>query len=138
MRHLFAIVSVFGVFTSSSPALGAGDAARGATLFQQCAACHSTREGEQLTGPSLANVWQRKAGSSVDFHRYSDAIKRANVVWNAVTLDKWLTDPEALIPGTSMTYPGLRDSNARQDLITYLKAVSEAKHRRWLGRAAAG
>ncbi len=127
MRSLFAIVAAFGVFISSSPAGAAGDAARGAALFRQCAACHSTREGEQLTGPSLANVWQRKGGSVVDFQRYSDAMQRADVVWNAMTLDKWLADPEALIPGTSMTFPGLRDSNARQDLITYLKAISEGK-----------
>ena len=127
MRYLFAIVSVFGVSLSSSPAWAAGDAARGAALFQQCAACHSTREGEQLTGPSLANLWERKAGSLADFHRYSDAMKRTDIVWNATTLDKWLANPEAFIPGTSMTFPGLRDSNARQDVIAYLKAVSEGK-----------
>jgi cytochrome c len=52
MRYLFSIISVFGVFISSSPVWAAGDASRGAALFQQCAACHSTREGEQLTGPT--------------------------------------------------------------------------------------
>ena len=127
MRYLFAIVSVFGVSLSSSPAWAAGDAARGAAVFQQCAACHSTRAGEQLTGPSLADIWERKAGSLADFHRYSDAMKRTDIVWNATTLDKWLANPEAFIPGTSMTFPGLRDSNARQDVIAYLKAVSEGK-----------
>jgi len=127
MRYLFAIVPIFALSIWSSPAWAAGDAARGAAVFQQCAACHSTRDGEQLTGPSLAGVWERKAGSLADFHRYSDAMKRTNVVWNATTLDKWLANPDAFIPGTSMTFPGLRDSNARQDVITYLKAVSEGK-----------
>lgn len=127
MRYLFAIVSVLGVLSPGSPALAAGDALRGAALFQQCSACHSIKEGEQMTGPSLAHVWQKKSASNVDFHRYSDAMKRAHVVWNAETLDKWLADPDAFIPGTSMTFPGLRDRDARQDLITYLKAVSEGK-----------
>ncbi|NUZ08414.1 c-type cytochrome [Piscinibacter koreensis] len=127
MKHLFVLVSTFGLSISHSAVWAAGDAARGAAFFQQCAACHSTTAGEHLTGPSLANVWERKAGTVADFHRYSDALKRATFVWNAKTLDKWLTDPEAFIPGTSMTFPGLRDSNARQDVIAYIKAISEGK-----------
>jgi cytochrome c len=108
-------------------ASAAGDAARGAGVFRQCAACHSTAPGEQMTGPSLANVWHRKAGTVEGFHRYSDVMKRTDIVWNEATLDKWLTDPEAFIPGTSMTFPGLRDGKAREDVIAYLKAVSEGK-----------
>jgi cytochrome c len=127
MRYLVATVSALAYLSASPLASAAGDAARGAALFQQCAACHSTTAGEHLTGPSLANVWERKAGSVVDFHRYSDAMKRANVVWNAMALDKLLANPEAFVPGTTMTFPGLRDSNARQDVIAYLKAVSEGK-----------
>ena len=107
------------------PSAWAGDPVRGAVVFRQCAACHSTTPGEQMTGPSLAKVWDRKAGAVDDFHRYSDAMKRSDVVWNEMTLDTWLTDPAAFIPGTSMTFPGLRDSKAREDVIAYLKAVSE-------------
>src|SRR5207249_7821950 len=56
-----------------------------------------------------------------------DAIKRADIVWNDATLDKWLADPNAFIPGTSMTFAGLRDGKAREDVIAYLHAVSEGK-----------
>lgn len=80
-----------------------------------------------MTGPSLALIWQRKAGTVEGFSRYSDAIKRADVVWTGETLDKWLTDPERFIPDTSMTFPGLRESKGRQDVISYLKAVSAGK-----------
>jgi cytochrome c len=83
--------------------------------------------GEQMTGPSLAKIWRRKAGTIPGFDRYSDAMKRASIVWDEATLDPWLTDPERFIAGTSMTFPGLRDSQSRQDVIAYLKAVSEGK-----------
>jgi len=54
-------------------------------------------------------------------------MKRARLVWSEDTLDKWLANPEGLISGTSMTFPGLRESKDRQDVIAYLKAVSEGK-----------
>lgn len=107
-------------------ALAAGDAARGAQLFRQCAACHSTAPGEHMTGPSLAHIWNRQAGAQ-DFLRYSDALKRSGLTWNPATLDAWLTEPAKLVPGNAMTFPGVRDAQARQDLIAYLKAVDERK-----------
>ena len=108
-------------------AWSAGDAARGATVFQSCAACHSTAPGVDMTGPSLAHAWGRKAGTAPGFSRYSDAMKHADVVWDETTLDRWLTNPDAFIPGTTMTFPGIRDSHPRQDVIAYLHAVSEGK-----------
>jgi len=113
--------------TWGESARGAGDPVRGATIFQECAACHSTTPGEHMTGPSLAKIWQRKAGTVEGFHRYSEAMKHVNVVWSEVTLDQWLSNPDKVIPGTSMTFPGLREGRARQDVIAYLKAVSEGK-----------
>ncbi len=115
------------LLATSAPALGAGDATRGANVFRACAACHSLAAGEQLTGPSLAGVWQRKAASAEGFDRYSEALKRSGLVWTGDALDKWLADPEALVPGTSMTFPGLRDARSRQDLIAYLKDAAEGK-----------
>jgi len=106
---------------------GAGDLARGAAAFQLCAACHSTVVGEHMTGPSLGKIWARKAGTVEGFQRYSDALRRSDLVWNEKTLDKWLANPEALVPGTSMTFPGLADSDAREDVVAFLKAVSEGK-----------
>jgi len=106
-------------------ALAAGDAKRGAQLFQQCMACHSVEEGEHMTGPSLAHIWQRKAATVEGFMRYSDALKSAKVVWDEATLDKWLANPERFIPGTSMTFAGLKTPKDRQDVAAYLKAVAE-------------
>ena len=108
-------------------AFAAGDAKRGAQVFRQCAACHSVAPGEHLTGPSLAHVAGHKAGTAQGFQRYSDALKRSGVTWDDATLDKWLASPEKLIPGNSMTFPGVREAQARQDLIAYLRAAAENK-----------
>ena len=108
-------------------ALGAGDAERGARVFGQCMACHSIREGEHLTGPSLAHVFNHKAASAQGFQRYSDALKRSGVTWNEATLDRWLAGPEKFIPGNSMTFPGLQKEQDRQDVIAYLRAAAEGK-----------
>ncbi len=105
----------------------AGDAARGARLFSQCMACHSVAEGEHQTGPSLAHVWNHKAGSVPGFQRYSEAIKRADIKWDEAALDKWLANPQVLVPGTSMTFPGLKEPKDRLDVAAYLRAVAENK-----------
>jgi cytochrome c len=114
------------LLAASGAALAAtGDVKRGAQLFGQCAACHSVAEGEHMTGPSLAHAWNRKAGTAEGFQRYSDALKIAGLTWNDATLDKWLANPEGLVKGTSMTFPGLKQPKDRADVIAYLRAVSE-------------
>jgi cytochrome c len=120
-----AALAAFALLLTGSAALGAGDAKRGAQLFRQCMACHSVQPGEHMTGPSLAQVAGHKAGSAPGFQRYSDALKRSGVTWDDATLDKWLASPEKFIPGNSMTFPGVREPQARQDLIAYLKAAAE-------------
>lgn len=104
----------------------AADANHGAQLFRQCMACHSVQPGEHLTGPSLAHVWHRKAAAS-DFTRYSEALKRSGITWDEAMLDKWLANPAQAVPGTTMTFPGMKDRQAREDVIAYLKAVDENK-----------
>lgn len=108
-------------------ALAAGDAQRGMQVFRACVACHSVAPGENLTGPSLAHLWNRNAASAEGFQRYSDALKKSGIAWNAAELDKWLADPAKLVPGTTMAFPGLRQEKDREDLIAYLRAVSENK-----------
>ena len=122
--HLLAVVALL-LFANAT--FAAGDPARGAKLFQQCAACHSVKPGEHLTGPSLADVWSRKAGSAAGFRRYSDALKNSGLVWDSKTLDQWLSNPDRFIPGNTMTFPGIKDAGQRQDVIAYLHAVSEGK-----------
>src|SRR5437868_1986258 len=120
-------IPFFVLLATSLASQAAGDAARGARLFTQCAACHSIALGEHMTGPSLAHAWNRKAAAAEGFQRYSEALKRAGLTWNDATLDKWLANPEALVKRTSMTFPGLKQPQDRADVIAYLRAVSENK-----------
>lgn len=127
MRALYPIAITASLVIQATGAQAAGDAARGARVFQACAACHSIKPGEHMTGPSLADVWNRKAGTVRGFERYSEALKRSNVVWNDASLEQWLASPEKFIPGSGMTFPGLREKEARQDVGAFLHAASQGK-----------
>jgi len=105
-------------------AWAAGDPAEGAKAFQLCSACHSLRPDANMTGPSLAGVWGRKAGGLASFERYSPALLGSDVKWDENTLDRWLQDPAAFIPNNRMTVDGIDDDKARADLIAFLKASS--------------
>ncbi|HUF21177.1 MAG TPA: c-type cytochrome [Burkholderiales bacterium] len=97
------------------------DPRRGSKEFRNCIACHSMSAGEHLTGPSLHDVFGRKAGTAPGFRRYSPALKSSGVVWNTETLDAWLADPERLVPNSWMAFAGLKDAQARVDLIAFLR-----------------
>jgi len=106
-------------------AFSEGNTARGQRVFGACAACHSLQPDQSMTGPSLAGLWNRKAGSLASFSRYSPALKSANVVWNDETLDEWITDPQHLIPGNDMTFDEIKDARQRADLLAFLKQATQ-------------
>jgi cytochrome c len=113
--------------TAATAAFADGDRDEGAKAFRQCAACHSLRAGDHRTGPSLAGIWGKKAGGIETFNRYSEAIKSSGIVWNADTLDRWLADPKAMVPGNRMVFRGVADKKTRDDLIAFLKSAAEGK-----------
>jgi len=115
------IFSIFAI--TASAALAQSDAQRGAQAYKACVACHSLEPGRHLTGPSLANLFGRNAGTAPKFLRYSDALKRSGVVWDEKSLDTWLKDPDKFIPGNEMPFPGIKGDRMRRDLIAYLKAA---------------
>jgi len=126
LRAAFAVVVIVAVSIAaavqSTPSAAAsstlrGDAARGKTLYQACAACHSIDEND--VGPKHRGVVGRRAGSVADY-AYSPALKRSELAWDEATLDRWLTNPSALVPGTKMFFK-LDDPQARADVIAYLK-----------------
>ena len=103
------------------PAMAAGDAVRGKALHEsRCSACHSL--DASVVGPAHRGVFGRRAGSLAGY-AYSDALKNAGFAWDAASLDKWLTDPEKLLPGQRMGY-SVPDAQDRADLIEYLKKES--------------
>lgn len=87
--------------------------------FAQCAACHSTEKGRTLLGPSLAGVAGRRAGSLPGYN-YSAALRSSRLTWDAATLDRWLTSPQKLVPGTRMAFAGIPDPAKRKQLVDHL------------------
>lgn len=122
-----AIVAALATLAFGAPVRAEGDLARGAQAARACMACHSFAPGRHMTGPSLAGVWGRKAGTADGFTRYSDALKHSNLVWDKPNLDAWLKNPAALVPGNAMGFPGIADARTRVDLVAYLEAVSAAR-----------
>jgi cytochrome c len=102
-----------------------GNAANGERMYRACAACHSLEPDRNMTGPSLADLWNRKSGGLLSFPRYSPALKSAGIIWNDDTLDEWIKDPQHFIPGNTMTFPGIKESRQRADLLAYLKEASK-------------
>ena len=96
-----------------------GDAANGARVFRQCAACHSLDEGRRMVGPSLYGLWGRVSGTAEGF-RYSGSMVDAAITWTPETLDTYIENPRGSVPGTSMAFAGIRDAQQRADLIAYL------------------
>ena len=101
-----------------------GDAARGETRFQDCAACHKLEAGANNVGPSLHGIFARKAGEIADF-RYSPAMKRSGIVWTPETLEKFISDPQAMVPANRMPYAGMAGADDRADLIAYLQNATK-------------
>ncbi len=120
------VVAALVIFASLPSALAEqGNASRGQQDFRACAPCHSLEADRNMTGPSLANLWGRKAGSLPSFERYSDALKLSGIIWDDRALDGWLTDPQAMVPDNDMPFEGIRDARVRADLLAFLKEATK-------------
>jgi cytochrome c len=116
------VLLIFIAVTTACSAL-AQDATAGRRVFQsQCSICHSPRPGQNIIGPSLFGIVGRHSGSVRNF-RYSQANLRSGLIWNIATLNRYLSSPQQVVPGTLMTYPGLKDPKQRADLLTYLATL---------------
>jgi cytochrome c len=98
---------------------------KGSVYSARDAACHSLRPDQNMTGPSLAGLWNRKAGTLASFSRYSPAMQSADIEWNDKTLDEWIEDPQHLVPGNEMTFAGIKDARQRADLLAFLKQATQ-------------
>src|SRR5260370_28013746 len=126
-RHFLTILAALGLSAALSPVLAAeGNATRGQRAFNACAQCHSLEPDRNITGPSLAELWNRKAGSLASFPRYSPALQSSNVVWNDKTLDEWIKNPQHIVPRHQMTFAGVKDAQQRADLLAFLKQATQA------------
>ncbi len=98
-----------------------GDPALGKKVFMRCVACHAVTPGAGVKmGPNLAGVVGRKAAAAPGF-KYSAAMQKAALKWDDATLDKWLTKPSAVVPGTSMAFAGVPVPADRANVIAYMR-----------------
>ncbi len=111
-------------FAIPAVAQTAGDPVMGAQQFGQCRVCHTAEKGgPDGVGPNLYGVYGSKAATRRSKFAYSPELKAAGLTWNEAMLDRWLTDPAAVVKGTRMSFIGLPRRAARQNVIAYLKTL---------------
>ena len=121
LRRLPIVLVIAGI--AAAGRAGAQDAAAGAATFKaQCAICHAVTPDKNQVGPSLFGIIGREAGTAPNF-KYSNANKTSGITWDEAKLDPYLTNPRAVVPGTIMTFPGLKDPQQRADVIAYLETL---------------
>ena len=130
MRNILRVgVCAVTLVALSGSAFAAGDAAKGKAAFAKCGICHQVGPGAKtLVGPELNGTVGRKAASVADYTMYSAGMKKlgdSGFVWTEENIDKWITDPKAMIPDSPMAlaFQGIPDANERADIIAYLKTI---------------
>src|SRR3989442_10324720 len=118
LRTSSAIIGAALLVALSAGAAAGADAEQGKALYQACAACHT--EKPDALGPSLKGVFGRKAAALDDF-RYSNPMKRADLVWDEENLRAYIADPQTKVKGNRMPFGGLRQPQDIDDVVAYLK-----------------
>lgn len=114
-----ALALTLAVMPASAAQANAPAPANPPAAFSQCAGCHSVQPGRHVFGPSLAGISGRRA-AALPGYSYSEALKKSGLTWNAATLDRWLTAPQKLVPGTRMPFGGIADKARRKAVVDYL------------------
>lgn len=126
MIRQFTILAAALAALSALPARADGDPSKGEKVFKKCAACHSTEAGgPSKAGPNLHDVVGRTSGTLEGF-TYSDAMKKLGEeghVWTPEEIQKFVENPKQMVPGTKMTFIGLKKPEERADLVAYLQSL---------------
>lgn len=119
---VFAALAILLAFAGEVRAQDRAELARmGAPAYRICAGCHSLQPGVHLSGPSLAGLWGKKAGTVTGFGRHTKAMRKSGIIWDEDTLNAWLADPQAMVPGTTMMFRGVEKEATRVNLIAFLR-----------------
>lgn len=116
-------LAVFFTAGAAMPILAAETAP--AAFNNHCRTCHSVKEGDNRLGPSLHNIYGAKAGASSSYANYSQGMKSSGVTWDDATLDKFIENPDQVIPNNNMKpYKGIGDQAVRKQIVDFLKSRS--------------
>lgn len=119
MKVKFAIAAV--VVAAMAQSAQAGDPEAGAQSFKKCLPCHSIGEGaKNKVGPELNGIDGRHSGTAPGYS-YSEANKGSGITWNEQTFKQYIKDPRAMIKGTKMIFPGIKNEKEIDNLWSYLK-----------------
>jgi cytochrome c len=122
------LVLIGAVLAASSGGALAADAAAGEQSFKKCLVCHSIGpDAKNKVGPAQNGLDGRKAGT-VEGFSYSDANKNSGITWNEQTFKQYIKAPQAMIPGTKMTFAGITDPQESDNLWAYLKQFGRDGH----------
>jgi cytochrome c len=127
-RLVFTGLAALALSAGASPSHAEGGVGQGEDVFKQsCRACHTVAQGDRdKAGPNLFGVFGATAGQrAFSFKRHSPTLKQSGVVWNDETLDQFLENPKAFIPGNRMPFLGLAKKRDRENVIAYLKSVTQ-------------
>jgi cytochrome c len=121
-----AVVSVVLASAASAALAQSGNAERGERVFnQQCKTCHTVEKGgASLIGPNLFGMFGDKAGTRQGF-AHSEAMTKSGIVWDDKAVAEYLKDPKGRVPGTKMVYAGLKRQEQLDDVIAYLRKVTQ-------------
>lgn len=126
MKTLIASVALSFITIAAPTLVHAQDVEAGKKVFKRCVACHTVDEGgKNKVGPNLWGIFGSTAGARPTAYKYSDAMKASGIVWDDATMSDYLENPRKMVPKTRMAFPGLKKAKQRDDVIAYLKSVTQ-------------
>ena len=114
------LILVLTVFAVS--AFAQGDPEKGEKTFRKCKSCHALAVGKNKVGPTLYGVYGSVAGKGEGF-KYSNAMASSDIIWDEVALNRFMENPKKYLPGTKMSFSGLKKKSQRENMIAYFKSL---------------
>jgi cytochrome c len=122
---IWGLVYAVGIIVFAAPVLGEAPDVGPEAFNNNCRTCHSVKESDNRLGPSLNKVLGRKAGTAPGYANYSQGLKSSGITWDEATLDKFITNPDAVVPNNNMKpFKGVADETTRAKIIAFLKSKS--------------
>jgi cytochrome c len=122
---MWGLVFAAAIIVSAAPARSETPNVGPEAFNNNCRTCHSAKEGDNRLGPSLNKVIGRKAGTAPGYSNYSQGLKSSGITWDEATLDKFITNPDAVVPNNNMKpFKGVTDETVRTKIIAFLKSNS--------------